>query len=57
MDYSKVKDILGDGKLMYASEINGNIKSIYLWANPNGSNMNVTFENGKVTAKNRLGLN
>ncbi len=57
MDYSKVKDILGDGKLIYASEINGNIKSIYLWANPNGSNMNVTFENGKVTAKNRLGLN
>ncbi|MCR1934014.1 DUF3862 domain-containing protein [Clostridium tepidum] len=57
MNYSKVKDILGDGKLMYVSKINGNIKSIYLWTNSNGSNMNVTFENGKVTVKNRLGLN
>ncbi len=42
---------------MYVSKINGNIKSIYLWTNSNGSNMNVTFENGKVTVKNRLGLN
>ncbi|APH16485.1 hypothetical protein NPD5_3664 [Clostridium sporogenes] len=57
MDYSKVKEILGDGKLMSISEINGSTKSIYLWANPNGSNMNITFENGKVTSKNRLGLN
>ncbi|EPY2276678.1 DUF3862 domain-containing protein [Clostridium sporogenes] len=57
MDYSKVKEILGDGELMSISEINGSTKSIYLWANPNGSNMNITFQNGKVTAKNRLGLN
>ncbi len=57
MDYSKVKEILGDGKLMSISEINGSTKSIYLWANPNGTNMNVTFQNGKVTSKNRLGLN
>ncbi|MGO5075013.1 DUF3862 domain-containing protein [Clostridium sporogenes] len=57
MDYSKVKEILGDGKLMSISEINGSTKSIYLWANPSGSNMNITFENGKVTSKNRLGLN
>ena len=57
MDYGKVKDILGNGELMYISEINGSTKLIYLWANPNGSNMNITFENGKVTSKNRLGLN
>ncbi|MCC5437812.1 DUF3862 domain-containing protein [Clostridium botulinum] len=57
MDYSKVEEILGDGKLMSISKTNGSTKSIYLWANPNGTNMNVTFENGKVTAKNRLGLN
>lgn len=56
MDYNKVKEILGDGELMSISEVVGSNTSIYSWVNSNGTNMNVTFQDGKSTAKAQFGL-
>ncbi|WP_251859759.1 DUF3862 domain-containing protein [Clostridium sp. Marseille-Q2269] len=56
MDYNKVKEILDDGQLISISEVNGITRSVYLWINPDGTNMNVTFENGKSIARTQLGL-
>ncbi|NFV13050.1 DUF3862 domain-containing protein [Clostridium sporogenes] len=56
MDYNKVKEILGEGELMSISQIAGSNTSIYSWVNSNGTNMNVTFQDGTSTAKAQFGL-
>lgn len=59
MSYDEVVDIIGSkGELSNKSEFNGYTIEIYTWYGNGtaGSNANVTFENGKATAKAQVGL-
>ncbi|RHL43267.1 DUF3862 domain-containing protein [Eubacterium ventriosum] len=59
MSYDEVVDIIGSkGELSTKSESNGYTIEIYTWYGNGtaGSNANVTFENGKATAKAQVGL-
>lgn len=51
MSYDQVKQILGEGQLMSQTELLGTKSEIYTWINSNGSNMNVTLQNGNVESK------
>ncbi len=64
MSYQQVSEIVGDpGKLGASTTmpavpgVMGAIESkIYMWQNPDGSNMNVQFQNNKVIGKAQAGL-
>lgn len=56
MSYDEVKAILGDGQLISQSSMLGIESQIYSWINSNGSNMNVTFQGGKVETKAQINL-
>ena len=59
MSYDEVSKIIGSkGELSTQSEANGYTIEIYTWYGNGtaGSNANVTFENGKATAKAQVGL-
>ncbi|MCM8901330.1 DUF3862 domain-containing protein [Caldicoprobacter algeriensis] len=56
MTYEEVEAILGEGQLISESQIMDQRTEIYTWINSDGSNMNVTFQNGKVEAKAQFGL-
>ncbi|TDX48314.1 DUF3862 domain-containing protein [Orenia marismortui] len=52
MSYDKVVEIVGDGgELSSETEMMGTKTSIYTWQNTSGSNMMITFQNGKVVSK------
>lgn len=56
MTYDQVKSILGDGQLASQSLIMNIKDEIYSWINADGSNMNVTFQGGKVDTKAQFEL-
>lgn len=58
MDYKQVKAILGDGELVSQTKLigNKNENEMYEWINDDGSNMNITFEDGKVDTKTQIEL-
>lgn len=56
MTYDQVKAILGEGQLTSQTDLLGSKSEIYEWINSDGANMNVTFEDGKVTSKAQLEL-
>lgn len=59
MSYDEVRAIIGsDGELSGTSSVGGYTVSIYTWYGNGmaGSNANVTFSNGEVTAKAQVGL-
>ncbi|WP_425057596.1 hypothetical protein SCACP_21120 [Sporomusa carbonis] len=64
MSYKQVAEIMGDpGELGASTSMPGvpgvmeGIESkIYMWKNPDGSNMNVQFQNDKVIGKAQAGL-
>lgn len=58
MSYSEVVEIIGeDGTLMNETTSNQYTSKTYYWyAKNNISNAIVVFENGKVSAKNQIGL-
>ncbi len=59
MTYDEVVEIIGSqGELSTESEYEGYTIEIYTWYADKtiGSNANVTFENGKVSAKAQVGL-
>lgn len=56
MAYEQVKDILGEGQLSSQTDIFGSKSEIYEWINSNGSDMNVTFRNGKAESKAQFNL-
>lgn len=56
MTYDQVKAILGEGQLTSQTEMLGTKDEIYEWTNSDGSNMNVTFQDGKVDTKAQFEL-
>ena len=59
MSYDEVKNIIGShGELTSKVDSNGYVIEMYTWYGNGiaGSNANVTFENGKMTAKAQFGL-
>ena len=56
MTYDQVKAILGEGQLSSQSLIVNVKDEIYSWINTDGSNMQVTFQNGKVDTKAQFEL-
>jgi hypothetical protein len=57
MTYDEVYQIIGvNGEELSRVEIGGITTVLFAWTNRNGSNMNVTFQNGKVVAKAQFGL-
>lgn len=54
--YDQAKEILGEGQVTSMSQFMESTSVIYTWANSGGSNMNVTFQDGKVAAKAQIGL-
>lgn len=56
MSYDEVKGILDEGALTSESKIMNSDSVMYSWVNKNGSNMNVTFSDGKVSSKSQLNL-
>lgn len=56
MTYEQVKGMLEDGMLMSQTELLGTKSEMYGWINSNGSNMNITFQNGKVESKAQFQL-
>lgn len=56
MTYNQVKKILGEGQLTSQGQLLGTKTEIYEWINSDGSNMNVTFQNGKVESKAQFQL-
>lgn len=57
MTYGQVVDIVGSlGEMVSKSEIGDITTTISMWKNANGSNANVTSQNGKVVAKAQFGL-
>lgn len=52
MTYSDVRSIIGvAGKQISRSDIQGTRMEIFMWANSNGSNMTLSFIDGKVSSK------
>jgi len=60
MTYEEVIKIVGfEGELNSQVDIGAGEQyktEIYTWANPGGSNMNATFQGGKVISKAQIGL-
>lgn len=56
MTLNQVQDILGEGALESESEIMNIEDIVYSWANGDGSNMNITIQNDKVSSKFQVGL-
>lgn len=56
MDYKQVKEILGEGELVSQTKLIGNKNEMYEWINDDGSNMNITFQDGKVDTKTQIEL-
>ncbi|WIF95022.1 DUF3862 domain-containing protein [Caminicella sporogenes] len=56
MTYEEVVNILGEGEEVSSSEVAGIKTAIYQWVNNDGSNMNVTIQDGKVISKAQYGL-
>ncbi|WP_286904401.1 DUF3862 domain-containing protein [Clostridium sp. UBA1652] len=56
MSYDEVKGILDEGVLISEGKIMNSDSTMYSWVNKNGSNMNVTFSDGKVSSKSQLSL-
>lgn len=56
MTYSQVKAILGEGQLISQGQLLGTKTEMFEWINSDGSNMNVTFQNGKVQSKAQFQL-
>lgn len=54
--YDEIKAILGDGKELSSSEINGIKTVMYTWNGKGISNMNVSIQNNAVTTKAQVGL-
>jgi hypothetical protein len=57
MEYEQVVRLLGrPGEQLSQSNIAGINTVMYSWTNPNGSNMNVIFQNGRLVNKAQFGL-
>lgn len=58
MNYKQVKAILGEGQLASQTSLDGDKdeNEMYEWINDDGSNMNITFEDGKVSTKTQIEL-
>jgi hypothetical protein len=56
MTYQDCKEIFGEGELLSESEIAGASAKVYMWQNKLGSNLNITFQDGKVVSKAQAGL-
>jgi len=57
MTYTEVCGVLGtQGEESSRVELAGTTTVIYTWKNPDGSNMNATFQKGKLVAKAQFGL-
>ena len=57
MSYEQVSTFIGaEGVELSRSYVAGYITVMYSWKNANGSNMNVTFQNGALIAKAQFGL-
>lgn len=57
MSYVRVQLILGaSGEEMSRATISDTTTIMYLWKNPDGSNMNAMFQNGQLIAKAQFGL-
>ena len=57
MSYDQVREIMGEpGEEISRSDIAGYSAVMYIWKNSNGSNMNATFQNGKLINKAQFGL-
>lgn len=56
MNYKQVKSILGEGQLASQTSLDGDENEMYEWINDDGSNMNITFEDGKVNTKTQIEL-
>ena len=55
-DIEDVVKILGDGEEINRSEVAGYITIMARWANPDGSKIIITFQDGKVLRKTQFGL-
>lgn len=57
MTYEQVKGIIGaPGQELSRSDFSGYTTVMYSWTNPNGSNMNAMFQNGRSVRKAQFGL-
>lgn len=56
MTYKKVKAVLGEGEITSETKTNGIESILYSWRNKDGSNMNCTFSNGKMSLKSQFNL-
>lgn len=56
MNYKQVNEILGNGELASETNLIGDNNEMYEWINDDGSNMNVTFQDGKVDTKTQTEL-
>lgn len=56
MNYEQVKAILGEGELASQTSLAENKNEMYEWINEDGSNMNITFQDGKVDTKTQIEL-
>jgi len=56
MSYDEVARIIGaSGELHSSSDMAGYRTVVYSWVNPNGSNMNAMFQNGRLVNKAQFG--
>jgi hypothetical protein len=57
MSYREVRDVIGfAGEEMSRSTVGGIETVMYSWANPDGSNMNATFQDDRMEMKAQFGL-
>ena len=57
MSYEEVVKIIGwEGEEMSQNEVGGTKTVMYMWQNPDGSNMNAMFQNDKLIQKSQFGL-
>jgi hypothetical protein len=57
MSYAQVRQIIGsNGSQTSKSDIGGDTFEIYVWTNPDGSYLQVSFSNGKLDSKHHTGL-
>jgi hypothetical protein len=57
MGYQQVRSIIGtEGVELSRSDLAGYTTVMYSWKNPNGSNMNAMFQNGRLVTKAQFGL-
>lgn len=57
MTYEQVRTVIGTpGEELSRSDLAGYTTVMYSWSNPNGSNMNAMFQNGRLVNKAQFGL-